>query len=166
MLHLQTEIRWRASFAIPGDEKTLTFVKTGSSAQSSLAMILMALTLMLVWPSPAQSQEAAQGSPHVSQRNPMSDLSMVGEQEKQQHKLSVLLNAQRQKSMMSDADKLLRLARELNAELSSGDSPMSTSQQARKVAEIEKLAHNVREKMSYAAGTTVGTDSPFNASNP
>ncbi len=57
-----------------------------------------------------------------------------------------LLNAERQKSLVADARKLLILARELNAEC--GASSGSSAEQLRKVAEIEKLAHNVKEKMS------------------
>lgn len=63
-----------------------------------------------------------------------------------------LLNAQRQKSMVSDADKLLKLAKELNDEVASGDSATLTDAQLRKVAEIAKLAKSVKEKMRYSVG--------------
>jgi hypothetical protein len=58
------------------------------------------------------------------------------------------LNADRQKSMVSDTNKLLKLVTELNAEVSNANSDMLSSDQLRKLAEIEKLAHNVKEKMS------------------
>jgi hypothetical protein len=51
------------------------------------------------------------------------------------------------KSMVADADKLLKLASELNAETSRPDFGSLTPAQLRKVAEIEKLAHSVKEKM-------------------
>ncbi|MGA2167001.1 MAG: hypothetical protein ABSG62_02240 [Terracidiphilus sp.] len=58
------------------------------------------------------------------------------------------LNAERQKSMVSDTNKLLKLASELNAEIS-GENPDSlTPAQLSKLAEIEKLAHRVKDKMS------------------
>jgi hypothetical protein len=57
------------------------------------------------------------------------------------------INADRQKSLMADTDKLLRLTHELNDELAAqpGD---PTPAQLRKIAEIEKLAHDVKVKMS------------------
>ena len=58
------------------------------------------------------------------------------------------LNVERQKEMVSDTNKLLKLARELNAEISSSNSDSLTPEQLRKVGEIEKLARRVKEKMS------------------
>jgi hypothetical protein len=57
------------------------------------------------------------------------------------------LNAAQHKSMVADADKLLKLAAELNAEINSANPGSLTPDQIRKVAEIEKLAHNVKDKM-------------------
>jgi hypothetical protein len=59
-----------------------------------------------------------------------------------------LLNADRQKSMVADTNRLLKLAQELDAEVGSANSDALNPAQLRKVAEIEKLAHNIREKMS------------------
>ena len=58
------------------------------------------------------------------------------------------LNEARQKTMIADTDKLLRLARELNAEVSSSGPSSLTPEQLSKIASIEKLAHNVKEKMT------------------
>jgi hypothetical protein len=54
----------------------------------------------------------------------------------------------RQKEMASDADKLLKLTRELNAEINSSNSDSLTPEQLRKVDKIEKLARSIKEKMS------------------
>lgn len=64
------------------------------------------------------------------------------------------LNADRQKSMISDADKLLKLARQLDAEIASNPTDDLTPEEMRKVAEIEKLARSVKTKMaqSFAGG--------------
>jgi hypothetical protein len=62
------------------------------------------------------------------------------------------MNIERQKEMVSDTNKLLRLARELNAEVAFQRSDALTPDQVRKVAEIEKLAKNVRERMALAVG--------------
>ena len=59
-----------------------------------------------------------------------------------------LLNTERQRSMVSDTNKLLRLVNELNAQIAGNNEDSLTPAQLRKVAEIEKLARNVKEKMS------------------
>lgn len=63
-----------------------------------------------------------------------------------------LMNADRQKSLVSDTNKLVQLAKELNTEMASDDEDGPTGVQLRKAAEIERLARNVKEKMSYSVG--------------
>jgi hypothetical protein len=63
-----------------------------------------------------------------------------------------VLNAERQKEMVSDTQKLLQLARELNAEVSDTNAAAMTDAQLRKVAEIAKLARSIKEKMSFSVG--------------
>jgi hypothetical protein len=58
------------------------------------------------------------------------------------------LNAERQKAMVADTDKLVKLAAELNEEVNGGNPSRLTEEQLRKVAEIEKLARSIREKMA------------------
>ena len=62
------------------------------------------------------------------------------------------LNIERQKEMVSDTNKLLKLARELNAEVAGQKSDALTPDQLHKIAEIEKLARNVKERMTSAVG--------------
>ncbi len=62
------------------------------------------------------------------------------------------LNIQRQKQMVSDTDKLLKLAKELNDEVAAQNASTLTLDELHKVAEIEKLAHNVRQRMTEGAG--------------
>jgi hypothetical protein len=59
-----------------------------------------------------------------------------------------MLNNERHKAILSDSDKLLKLATELNDEIARSNSGALTPEQLRKVAEIEKLARNVRDKMT------------------
>jgi hypothetical protein len=63
-----------------------------------------------------------------------------------------LLNAERQKELISATEKLLQLARELNAEVTDANAAAMTDAQLRKVAEIAKLARSVKEKMSFTVG--------------
>lgn len=62
------------------------------------------------------------------------------------------LNEMRQKAIVSDTNKLLQLANELNAEISGANSESLTPGQLRKIATIEKLAHSVKDKMSTPIG--------------
>ncbi|MFZ0302507.1 MAG: hypothetical protein WAL75_07475 [Terracidiphilus sp.] len=59
-----------------------------------------------------------------------------------------MLNNERHKSLLSDSDKLFKLATELDNEIAKSNLGLLTPDQLRKVAEIEKLAHNVRDKMT------------------
>jgi len=76
------------------------------------------------------------------------------------------LNAERQKQMVADANKLLKLARELNDEVASANQSAFSPDQLRKIAEIEKLAKNVRERMSAGIGETQSQFPPPNVTYP
>jgi hypothetical protein len=58
------------------------------------------------------------------------------------------LNVERQKTMVTDTDRILKLAQEINFDLGSGSSNALTSAELRKIADIEKLARDVKQKMS------------------
>jgi hypothetical protein len=79
----------------------------------------------------------------------------------QNEKLLRAHNADRQKSMVSDTNKLLRLVNELNAEIARTNPDALSEAQLRKVAEIEKLAHNVKDKMSTPVRGTPAFQPPF-----
>jgi hypothetical protein len=57
------------------------------------------------------------------------------------------LNEAQHNAMVSDTDKLLRLVTDLSAQINSTNPSSLTSEQLRKVAEIEKLARSVKDKM-------------------
>ena len=73
------------------------------------------------------------------------------------------LNLAQHKAMVSDADKLLKLVTELNTQLSSANPEALTADQLRMVAEIEKLAHSVKDKMRT---TTQGSQDFMQAAPP
>ena len=60
------------------------------------------------------------------------------------------MNVDRHKSLVSDTDKLVKLARQLDAEIASNPPDQLTPDQLRKVAEIEKLARSVKTKMAQS----------------
>jgi hypothetical protein len=72
------------------------------------------------------------------------------------------LNAQRHKSMVDDTNKLLKLTTQLNEEVNGAHAKPLNSDQLRQVAEIEKLARSIRDKMC----TTVGGTPLFNSPMP
>ncbi|MGA3133475.1 MAG: hypothetical protein ABSD59_21995 [Terracidiphilus sp.] len=76
------------------------------------------------------------------------------------------LNIQRQKQMVSDSDKLLKLARELNEEVAARNAGTLTPEELRKIAEIEKLAHNVKQRMTDGVGQPAETLPPTSAIFP
>jgi hypothetical protein len=67
------------------------------------------------------------------------------------------LNIERQKELVSDTNKLLKLAKELDYEVDAGGTGTLTPDQLRMAATIEKLARSVKEKMS---GGTTGQPGP------
>ena len=67
-------------------------------------------------------------------------------------KLFNKLNIQRQKDMASETAKLLTLANQLKAETDRGSVSALSVISMREAEQIEKLAHDVREKMGATAG--------------
>jgi hypothetical protein len=92
----------------------------------------------------------ASTSPPFSNDDPDYDASMTERRMR-------ALNAERQKQMVADANKLLKLAKELNDEVAGADENAFTADQLRKLAEIEKLAKNVRERMTAGVGQAPST---------
>ncbi|HTM17485.1 MAG TPA: hypothetical protein VL135_11290 [Terracidiphilus sp.] len=62
------------------------------------------------------------------------------------------LNALRHKSVVSDTEKLVKLARQLDAEIASNPTGGLTPEEVQKLAAIEKLAHDVKIKMAQSFG--------------
>jgi hypothetical protein len=62
------------------------------------------------------------------------------------------LNIERQKQIVADTDKLLKLARELNEEVAKANTGTLTPDELHKIADIEKLARNVRQRMTEGVG--------------
>ncbi len=83
----------------------------------------------------------------------------IGDPAMEEKRLNAL-NAERQKAMVADTDKLVKLAAELNQEVNGKSLEQLTDDQLRKVAEIEKLAHSIREKMSTSVKPAPMMDSP------
>lgn len=66
-----------------------------------------------------------------------------------------MLNKAQHQSMVADTDRLLKLVANLNVQISTSNSSALTPEQLRMVAEIEKLAHNVKDKMRMSVRSSV-----------
>jgi hypothetical protein len=73
-----------------------------------------------------------------------------------------MINAERQKELVMDTGKLLELATALSSEIAESNTGALTPEQIRKVAQIEKLARSVRDKMamSLRGNSIMNMDSP------
>jgi hypothetical protein len=109
-----------------------------------LLSIFLAAGSLVIAPAPVRAQAPGDSGPSSNFYQPRGL--------DQQHRRILLLqfNAVRQKQMVSDAEKLLQLAGELDAEVrAAGDNPLSAGQLS-KIASIQKLAHSVKDKMQFA----------------
>ncbi len=146
-------------------KRTLTESRIRSVSRSLPAVPCLMFVLMLAYAPTGHSQtsngngnsqgsQGSQGSMHQS-FPPRADLGSLNGDDYDpvmMDRRMRALNAERQKEMVSDANKLLKLARELNAEVASEKTDSLTSEQLHKIAEIEKLARSVKERMASAVG--------------
>lgn len=70
------------------------------------------------------------------------------------------LNADRQKTMVSAADRLLSLAKQLDQEIASNPTGQLTPEEMHQAAEIEKLAKVVKEKMTQSFAGSLDSSPP------
>jgi hypothetical protein len=94
----------------------------------------------------SQASHPQPQQPYFSDRMPAPDIEGPPARQRRQK----LLEIERQKSLVADTNKLLKLAAALNAEVSTANPDDLTPSQRNTVAQIEKLARDIRQKMSYA----------------
>ncbi len=70
------------------------------------------------------------------------------------------LNVQRQKRIVADTDRLVKLVADLNAGINSREPSRLTADEMQQLAEIEKLARSIREKMTTQVAPPMPTDEP------
>jgi hypothetical protein len=122
------------------------------------------IALLLVLPLTAQGP----GVPipqYAGRQTPGRDDSPPGIETRMEAKRIAQLNQIRHKAMVSDAEKLLRLAHELNEDANTSGAGLSQAERMHKAAEIERLAKGVKEKMTYAVGEPAEVTLPFNNSS-
>ena len=70
------------------------------------------------------------------------------------------LNVQRQKQIVTATDRLVKMVADLNAQINSHDPSRLTADEMQQLAEIEKLARTIREKMTTPVTPPMPTDDP------
>jgi hypothetical protein len=128
--------------------------KPGARGHRRAARLALGLALILGMPVAAQGpypQFPSTNNGKAGRNYPDTNSQFGGDQAPDPKRLQVL-NAERQKELVSDTQKLLQLARELNAEVSDANAAGMTDAQLHKVAEIAKLARSIKEKMSFSVG--------------
>jgi hypothetical protein len=117
------------------------------------AFLVLLAAVLLAAPAFAQNGSGSSPAPKGGMQQPFGQSTSAADnidpndslwQEKQLR----LLNVDRQKQLVADTNKLLKLAQELDAEIAGANPGSLTPDQLRRIAEIEKLAHSVKEKMS------------------
>jgi len=75
-----------------------------------------------------------------------------------------MLNAAQHQAMVADTDRLLKLVADLSSQINSSKTNELSADQLRMVADIEKLAHSVKDKMRMSVRSAVNGD--VNAAAP
>jgi hypothetical protein len=134
-------------------------VKNGRTARHALW-----LAVLLVFPGGAQQPNIPRGpfAQPIGQPVPGSiDDNRGGDMSDMEERLRAI-NRERQKALVSDTNKLLKLANELDSEVKGANPDSLSPIQLRKLAEIEKLAHSVKDKMSYSVrGPSIYQQFPY-----
>ena len=125
--------------------------------------LALCFVLLVALPGGAQNAPPQHGGLGQHADDPLAQLE-VRQYPVEEAKRLRALNALRQKSLVEDTNKLLKLAAELNAEVASEHPAELTPEQLRKLAEIEKLARGVREKMSAPVWGVPVYPQPFSPS--
>jgi hypothetical protein len=94
--------------------------------------------------SAAIAQAAAQAAANVPTANDDPSLAGTSSIEEQQARMR---NSERQKQLVDDTQRLLSLANELKADVDKSTKDTLSLDVIRKADEIEKLAHNVKDRM-------------------
>jgi len=122
-----------------------------------LATILVALACggPLAWPQQQSTSRPLVISPTRGTASDLDVNSMGNSVDTifRERRLRQLIAAQH-KAMVSDTDKLLKLVIEFNAEIDNSTPAALTPEQLRMVAEIERLAHSVKDKMRSSVQVT------------
>ena len=138
--------------------RTPTAPRAGSTSPLRWARLLACLAVVAGAALPGQ--EAPPGSPDrpiiLPEANRPLDANQQMEMREKQTKQQdyTAANAERKKQIADDSAKLLKLATDLKAEVDKTSKDTLSLNVIRKADEIERLAHNVKEKMKLTVGAS------------
>lgn len=136
----------RYSRVLDDEKRPKSSSRLASRRTAQVAQRALGLALLLAFPSGAQYGPAR--PPNAGQQVDGAFGGMDSGDPVEKEKRLRALNAARHKSLVSDANKLLKLAQELDDEVHRTNPDSLTPAELGKVAEIEKLAHRVKDEMS------------------
>ena len=124
-----------------------------SHGQGRAACRALCVALLLVAPGGAQTRPTSPSLPTLPSGRPVGSITDYdipkNDPVEEQRRLRAL-NAERQKRVAKDAGKILKLTNELSAEIVRANPESLTQAQLRMLAEIEKLARDLKTNMSAA----------------
>jgi hypothetical protein len=135
------------------DEPQSGFARPSAVGARLRVRPLLWMALLLALPCGGQnSTNGGQGSSHPFHASDLNQMVNDGPADPllEERRVRMMIVSQH-KSMVADTDKLLKLVTELNAEIKSTNPSSLTTEQLHKVAEIEKLARNVKDRMRMSA---------------
>jgi hypothetical protein len=115
------------------------------------ACLAPCLTLLVAVPAGAQAHPGTPSLPTLPSgvpANSREDYDIPSNDPAEEARRLRALNVERQKRVVSDANKLLKLTTEFNAEIARANPESLTPAQLRKLAEIEKIAKDLKQNMS------------------
>lgn len=145
-----------ADHAQSGARKSVPHAARRSKLHWGRMLSCVALLVMLAGSAPRGQQPLpGSGRPHgLPDPSRMPDITDADQtstsQQKMKQKALEAMNAARQKQLTADSARILALAVALKADMDKTSKDMLSLSVIRKADEIEKLAHNVKQKMKYS----------------
>jgi transposase len=113
----------------------------------STFLLLTALAVTLVVPAPVDAWQPLQRHPAIDPRGDREDAAAAAIRARMEREAAKQWNKERQAALKKDTDKLLELATQLKQQVDKSNENILSVDVLKKTEEIEKLAHNVHEKM-------------------
>jgi hypothetical protein len=123
-----------------------------AKAQWMGAFLVLAATATIPMAGDALFQNPPRNVPDFLNRLPdTNDQARMRQDQQANQKEIEAINAHRKKQVSDDTEKLLKLATDLKTEVDKTGSEMLSASAIRKAQAIEKLAHDIKEKMGVTA---------------
>ena len=138
-----------------------------SRGRSRAACRALCLALLLAGPCGAQSRPTSPSLPTLPSGRPVGsrdDYDIPSSDPSEEQRRLRAVNAERQKRVAKDASKILKLSNELSLEIARANPDSLSPTQLRMLAQIEKLARDLKDNMSSATLPSTGVQSPMDPS--